>query len=109
VARGCERAFPLPPDLARGKATDAGGFRRPETIDQWRARLGEERWAQVVTWRANHHWHPHQLRHRRATEVRAQFGLDAAQVVLGHAAADVTQVYAEVNLEKAAEVARLTG
>ena len=35
-------------------------------------------------------WHPNQLRHTRATEVRKQFGLEAAQVVLGHAKADVT-------------------
>jgi site-specific recombinase XerC len=40
-------------------------------------------------------WHPNQLRHSAATEIRRQFGLEAAQVVLGHAKADVTQVYAE--------------
>ncbi len=41
------------------------------------------------------HWHANQLRHSKATEVRRQFGLEAAQVSLGHAKADVTQVYAE--------------
>ncbi len=30
-----------------------------------------------------------------ATEVRARFGLEAAQVLLGHTRADVTQTYAE--------------
>jgi len=87
--------------LARGKVTDAAGCKRPETVSQWRARLGEERWAEVVAWRAAHHWHPNQLRHRRGTEVREQFGLDAAQAVLGHTEARVTEIYAEVNLQKA--------
>ena len=40
-------------------------------------------------------WHPHQLRHTAATEIRADGGLEAAQVALGHARADVTQIYAE--------------
>jgi integrase len=38
---------------------------------------------------------PNQLRHLFATEVRSRYGLEAAQVLLGHATADVTQVYAE--------------
>jgi integrase len=55
------------------------------------------------------HWHPNQLRHTRGTEVRREHGVEAAQVVLGHARADVTQVYAEKNLAKAVEIARLSG
>jgi len=55
------------------------------------------------------HWHPNQLRHTRGTEVRRDHGIEAAQVVLGHARADVTQVYAEKNLQKAVEIARLSG
>jgi hypothetical protein len=31
------------------------------------------------------YWAPNRLRHTRGTEVRKQFGLEAAQVVLGHA------------------------
>ncbi|MFN3242521.1 MAG: tyrosine-type recombinase/integrase [Planctomycetota bacterium] len=54
-------------------------------------------------------WSPNQLRHSRATEVRRRFGLEAAQVALGHASADVTQVYAERDRELAARVARETG
>lgn len=46
-------------------------------------------------------WSPNQLRHNAATEFRREFGLDVAQVLLGHARADVTQVYAEVNRVKA--------
>ena len=55
------------------------------------------------------HWHPNQLRHTRATEVRRSHGLEGAQVVLGHARADVTQVYAERNLGLAVRLAKESG
>jgi integrase len=51
------------------------------------------------------YWHPHQLRHSHATQVRRQFGLEAAQVSLGHSQANVTQVYAERDLTQATKVA----
>ena len=35
------------------------------------------------------HWHPHQLRHNRGTEVRRKYGIEAAQVSLGHKRVDV--------------------
>jgi integrase len=54
-------------------------------------------------------WCPLQLRHSRATEIRKEFGIEAAQVSLGHAHADVTQVYAQRNLELAIDVAKKTG
>jgi integrase len=47
-------------------------------------------------------WHPNQLRHSYATEVRKLFGLEAAQVVLGHSSADTTQIYAKANADLAA-------
>jgi integrase len=40
-------------------------------------------------------WTPNRLRHTAATEIRKRFGLEAAQVILGHSRADVTQIYAE--------------
>ena len=55
------------------------------------------------------HWFPLQIRHSRGTEVRRKYGLDAAQVALGHARADVTEVYAEKNMELAVKVAREMG
>jgi integrase len=51
--------------------------------------------AERKAWRASHVWNPHQLRHSAATRIRREFGLDAAQVVLGHRTLAVTQVYAE--------------
>ena len=55
------------------------------------------------------HWHPNQLRHTYGTLVRARYGLDASQVLLGHANADVTEVYAERDLAKASEIAAEIG
>ena len=55
-------------------------------------------------------WTPLQLRHAAGTEARsAGVGLDAAQVRLGHKNANITQVYAEVSREKAAELALKLG
>jgi integrase len=50
------------------------------------------------------HWHPHQLRHTKATEIRRAAGLDAARAVLGHTSPVVTEVYAELDIATAAEV-----
>ncbi len=54
-------------------------------------------------------WSPNRIRHTTATEIRKTFGLEAAQIALGHAKADVTQIYAEADLQKAIEVARKIG
>jgi hypothetical protein len=40
---------------------------------------------------------------------RRRFGLEAAQVILGHAKADTTQIYAERDAALAVEVARKIG
>ncbi len=54
-------------------------------------------------------WSPNQLRHNAATTIRKDYGIEAAQLLLGHARADVTQVYAEVNKAKAVQVAMQIG
>lgn len=82
VSYACRRAFPTP----EGK-----------TGDDLRA------------WRREHCWSPNQLRHSFATEVRARHGLEAAQILLGHSKADVTQLYAERDAEKAIAVAARIG
>ena len=55
------------------------------------------------------HWHPNQLRHSMGTEVRRQYGLEGAQVVLGHAKANTTEIYAERDQRLAVEIARKLG
>ncbi len=54
-------------------------------------------------------WHPNQLRHTAATKIRRDYGLEAAQVVLGHSYADVTQTYAERDQALADRVMREVG
>jgi integrase len=54
-------------------------------------------------------WHPHQLRHSTATEVRKRFGIEAAQHILGHANLSVTEIYAERNSEAARQIAAQIG
>jgi integrase len=93
VARGCELAFPFPEGLAED--------RRPK----WTADHQEE----IDRWRKEHHWHPSQLRHTRATEIRRQADLDTARAVLGHRSPAVTETYAEIDLTKAAELMERIG
>lgn len=100
VARACEDAFPPPAPLAQKDG---------ETLAEWKTRLTAKERAELAEWRHRHGWHPNQLRHTFATTVRKQHGLEAAQVLLGHSRADVTQVYAERNEELAASVAAKIG
>jgi integrase len=100
IDRACDWAFPLPDDLAQ---------REGETHARWWARLTPAEWDEAKAWRKAHHWHPNQLRHSFATRVRKDHGLEAAQVLLGHSRADVTQVYAERDDQLAARVAAKIG
>ncbi|MEM6692880.1 MAG: site-specific integrase [Planctomycetota bacterium] len=82
IHRACDEAFP-PVDEIEGDA--------------------------LKVWQSSQRWSPNRLRHTRGTEVRKRFGLEAAQVILGHAAANVTEIYAERDAEKARDVARRSG
>jgi integrase len=83
VSRGCESAFPVPEGM-----TDAAEIRKHHQA---------------------HHWHPHQLRHSAATRIRKEHGLEAAQVILGHKNMQVTEIYAEANVELARKIMRIAG
>jgi integrase len=102
IDRACDRAFPPPAPLAQ---------REDESAIAWWARLTEDQRNAVKEWRKAHRWDPNQLRHTFATKVRKMpgGGLEAAQVLLGHSRADVTQIYAERNEELAATVAAKIG
>ncbi len=54
-------------------------------------------------------WSPNQLRHAKATELRREFGIEAAQVTLGHSSPRTTEIYAERDLKAARDIARKTG
>lgn len=100
VDRACDAAFPPPVPLAQ---------HIDETAAQWRSRLTPDQRDALKAWRKAHRWHPNQLRHTFATAVRKAHGLEAAQVLLGHSRADVTQVYAERDEQLATEVAAKIG
>jgi integrase len=100
VERACDRAFPPPAPLAH---------REDETAGEWRARLSDAQWEELAAWRKQHRWHPNQIRHAFATAARRLFGLEGAQVALGHAKADTTQIYAERDHALSAKVASEIG
>ncbi len=82
IRRACKRAFPVPAGLGEKDKRD---------------------------WVQSYQWAPNQLRHAAATEIRREFGLDAAGAVLGHADVTTTQIYAEREKELAIRVARQVG
>lgn len=84
IHRACDAAFPAPKDMAADQEA-------------------------LAAWQNQHRWAPHQLRHTMATEVRRHFDLESAKAVLGHSAANVTGIYAEVDRQRAVEVARKIG
>jgi len=100
IARACDRAFPPPAALAK---------RQEETAAEWKTRLTPEQKQELRRWRDRHRWHPHQLRHTAATRLRREYGLEAAQVILGHKTLTVTQVYAEKNVEAARKIMSAVG
>jgi len=100
IARGCDQAFRAPEPLAR---------REDETIAEWEARLTPEQKAELASWQKVHRWHPHQLRHNAATELRKEFGIEAARIILGHRTAVMTQVYAEQDEQQAIEAIMKVG
>jgi integrase len=92
IARGCDKAF-----------------LHPELGDRSKEELSVAETAELMCWRREHRWAPNRIRHTFATKVRKLHGLEAAQILLGHSSADVTQVYAERDLAKGMEVARAIG
>lgn len=82
IARGCQKAFPAPKGLAE---------------------------SEMRHWVLQHRWSPNRLRHNAATYLRKQFGIEAARVVLGHTSSGTTEIYAELDERKAAEVMEQVG
>ena len=112
IKRACDLAFPAPAPLGRKRVPDQrgdGSRDRLESNEERKARLTPKHLDELEEWKKSHRWHPNQLRHAFATKARKQHGLEAAQVLLGHARADVTQVYAERNLDLAVNVAAQLG
>jgi len=64
---------------------------------------------ELKAWQKRYRWTPNRLRHTAATFLRKEFGLDAARVILGHSSPTVTEVYAELDYEKAADIMARVG
>ena len=50
---------------------------------------------------ASYHWAPGQLRHNAATRLRSGYGIETARATLGHKKLSTTEVYAEIDHERA--------
>ena len=87
-------AFPPPEHLAQ---------RPGETKVQWRKRLTQKQKDELEAWYKQFHWHSHPLRHNAATFLRKEFGLETARIILGHRSSAITEVYAEMDQQKALE------
>jgi integrase len=96
VRKGCEKAHDMPREL-RNVSTKLPATER------------EQLQAQARAWREQHCWHPHQLRHTAATSIRRTFGIEAAQVVLGHANIATAEIYAEKDRSLAERVMQQLG
>jgi integrase len=84
VRRACDRAAPVPGELADDPIA-------------------------VAKWQREHRWSPNQLRHQMATRVRREAGIDAAKTLLGHSQLNTTGIYAEQDRQLAIEVSRKIG
>jgi len=70
---------------------DAGSYRQAITRAAKKAKVA--------------HWFPYQLRHTAGTVVRETLGVEAAQALLGHSRASMTEHYAKQSESKAIEAA----
>lgn len=103
IYRACDRAFPLPEQLAP-RVKDG----KRESRAAWWQRLTAEERAAGRAWRREHRWHPNRLRHSRATELRPH-GLDVVKTILGHSKMETTQIYSEKDLAAAMELVSRIG
>lgn len=94
VTRGCELAFGMPEELRSDQRTKRFANDSPTVQKHLRAKAS--------AWRKKHCWSPNQLRHNAATLIRERYGIELARIILGHSSVATTEIYAEVDLKKAA-------
>ncbi|MEX0784682.1 MAG: site-specific integrase [Dehalococcoidia bacterium] len=102
IARACEVAFGMPAELRKPDRhvqqtmADSGEAERQTELGRLKAEAAE--------WRRKYVWSPNQLRHTRATILRERYGIEAAQLVLGHSDPRITEIYAERDFAAAAKI-----
>jgi integrase len=102
IERACEISFGMPEALRKAPEFDEPERKESKTERQNRQLLAAQ-------WRRQHCWNPNQLRHSRATVIREQYGMEAAQAVLGHNDPRITQIYAQKNFDLAARIMQQIG
>jgi len=105
IHRGCELAFGMPKQLRNIPSAKkvAAGTAGMDAAERERLR------GLAAEWRRQNCWHPNQLRHTAATRIRAAYGIELARVILGHSSAVTSEIYAEIDREKAKEVMEKLG
>ena len=99
VRLASEKAVPLPPELVEK-------FAAINTLPNHERALVK---AAVEEHRAVTRWSPNQLRHTRATQLRAKYGIELTRTVLGHSDIGTSEIYAERDLAAAERVMREVG
>lgn len=111
VARACELMGRVPDELCKPSKEYAAALKiRRESggkipVPAELVAIDKVRRKEASEWRSRHTWHPNQLRHSAATEIRKRHGIEAASTVLGHTKVSTTELYAERNFELAARIA----
>jgi integrase len=101
-----KRATPMTPSQ-RARTRKAAPKKVPGDVDETRSYYHAIR--NVCPKAGVPNWHPNQLRHNAATWLRKEFGLEVAQVILGHSSSAVTETYAELDYGKAISVMEQVG
>jgi integrase len=102
AARRESRKSPMTPSQA-ARRRKADGQRRPK--DHYSVASYRRAISRACALAGVPEWHPHQLRHTAATELRRAYGVEAARTILGHASLDATEIYAEADLQRARQIA----
>jgi integrase len=108
IQRACDQAFPPPDELNRQRIVGKKG-KRWESPLEWTKRLGADRTLARNEWQRRHRWHPHQLRHNAATEIRREFGVEMARIMLGVRSIPMAELYGERDQAQALKVAAAIG
>ncbi len=97
------RKSPMTPSQ---QARGARSLKKPKRAPRDRYSVGT--YAQAIARACKKHgipaWSPNQLRHSAATRIRKEYGIEVAQVVMGHSSLRTTEIYAAEDREAAMRV-----
>lgn len=106
LRRRKERRTPLTPSQARRQ-------RKPSRKRPWRDHYTVVTYRRAIARACEKAkvpvWAPNQLRHNAATQLRKEYGIELARIILGHSTAFTTEIYAEADRQHAVEVIAKVG